>query len=58
MCQRLNTGESNNFYFGIFICIGPLRYREVESFVIGFKQNGGLLEMWKAVIFSYLKLHF
>ena len=25
MCQRLNTGESNNFYFGIFICIGPLR---------------------------------
>ena len=27
MCQRLNTGESNNFYFGIFICIGPLRER-------------------------------
>ena len=25
MCQRLNTGVSNNFYFGIFICIGPLR---------------------------------
>ena len=24
MCQRLKTGESNNFYFGIFICIGPL----------------------------------
>ena len=24
MCQRLNTGESNNFYFGIFICIRPL----------------------------------
>ena len=24
MCQRLNTGESNNFYFGIFICIGSL----------------------------------
>ena len=24
MCQRLNTGESNNFYFGIFICIGHL----------------------------------
>ena len=24
MCQRLNTGESYNFYFGIFICIGPL----------------------------------
>ena len=24
MCQRLNTGECNNFYFGIFICIGPL----------------------------------
>ena len=26
MCQRLNTPESNNFYFGtcIFICIGPL----------------------------------
>ena len=24
MCQRLNTGERNNFYFGIFICIGPL----------------------------------
>ena len=23
MCQRLNTGESSNFYFGIFICIGP-----------------------------------
>ena len=23
MCQRLNTGESDNFYFGIFICIGP-----------------------------------
>ena len=23
MCQRLNTGESNNFYLGIFICIGP-----------------------------------
>ena len=21
MCQRLNTGESNNFYFGIFTCI-------------------------------------
>ena len=25
MCQRLNTGESNNFYVGIFICCGPLR---------------------------------
>ena len=24
MCQRLNTGESNNFYFGIFICNRPL----------------------------------
>ena len=24
MCQRLNTDESNTFYFGIFICIGPL----------------------------------
>ena len=24
MCQRINTGESNNFYFGIFICIGLL----------------------------------
>ena len=24
MCQRLNTGESKNFYFGIFICSGPL----------------------------------
>ena len=24
MCQRLNTGESNNFYFGIFIHGGPL----------------------------------
>ena len=24
MCQRLNTGESNNFYFGTLICIGPL----------------------------------
>ena len=24
MCQRLNTGESYNFYFGIFICCGPL----------------------------------
>ena len=26
MCQSLNTGESNYFYFGIglFICIGPL----------------------------------
>ena len=24
MCQRLNTGESNNFYFCIFICIWPL----------------------------------
>ena len=25
MCQRLNTGESDNFYFGIFICIGSLK---------------------------------
>ena len=24
MCQMLNTGESNNFYIGIFKCIGPL----------------------------------
>ena len=24
MCQRHNTGESNNFYFGIFISSGPL----------------------------------
>ena len=24
MCQRLNTGESNNFYVGIYICIAPL----------------------------------
>ena len=24
MCQRLNTGESYNFYFGIFICCVPL----------------------------------
>ena len=28
MCQRLNTGESNNFYFGIFICIEPLKVSE------------------------------
>ena len=25
MCQRLNTGESNNFNFGIFICTEPLK---------------------------------
>ena len=25
MCQRPHTCESNNFYFGIFICIGPLK---------------------------------
>ena len=24
MCQRLNTGESYNFYFGIFMYCGPL----------------------------------
>ena len=24
MCQRVNTGESYIFYFGIFICGGPL----------------------------------
>ena len=24
MCPRLDTGESYNFYFGIFICCGPL----------------------------------
>ena len=28
MCQRRNTGESNNFYFGIFICIGPFNVSE------------------------------
>ena len=31
MCQRLNTGESNNFYFGI--CIGPLTYLAVPMFL-------------------------
>ena len=30
MWQRLNTGESNNFYFGIFICIGPLKEKDVQ----------------------------
>ena len=30
MCQRLNTGESNNFYFGIFICIGALTLRSMK----------------------------
>ena len=24
ICQRVNTGESYIFYFGIFICCGPL----------------------------------
>ena len=33
MCQRLNTGESNNFYFGIFICIGPLTLRIMNRIV-------------------------
>ena len=28
MCQRLNTGGSYNFYFGIFICCGPLMLAE------------------------------
>ena len=32
MCQRLNTGENNNFYFGIFI-FGPLT-NKVFSFRI------------------------
>ena len=32
MCQRLNTGESNNYYFGIFICIGPLNHKYVLLF--------------------------
>ena len=31
MCQRLNTGESNNFYLGIFICIGPLTTPHMSS---------------------------
>ena len=31
MCQRLKTGESNNFYFGIFICIGPLEMSQLLS---------------------------
>ena len=32
MCQRLNTGKSNNFYFGVFICIGPLNHKYVLLF--------------------------
>ena len=27
MCQRLNIGESDNFYFGVFICIRPLIHK-------------------------------
>ena len=33
MCQRFNTGESNNFYVGIFICIGPLSLRKKRKLV-------------------------
>ena len=32
MCQRLNTGESYNFYFGIFICCGPLKSLRMLKF--------------------------
>ena len=35
MCQMLNTCESNNFYFGIFICIGPLMVEKMLLGVIG-----------------------
>ena len=33
MYQRLNTctGESNNFYFGIFICCGPLKKTQASA---------------------------
>ena len=34
MCQRLNTGESNNFYFGIFICIGSLNIPACSNYHI------------------------
>ena len=52
MCQRLNTGESNNFYFGIFICIGPLKGISAEFQVIrGFSQK------IPADLLSYDKIH-
>ena len=38
MCLRLYTGESNNFYFGIFICIGPLRTDFVNAVFVDVSQ--------------------
>ena len=38
MCQRLNTGESNNFYFGILLYIGPLSTAELF---------GNILLLWR-----------
>ena len=39
-CQRLNTGESNNCYFGIVIGFGPLKGICPEFQVIrGFSQK-------------------
>ena len=48
MCQRLNTGESNNFYFGIFTCIGPLRKGVVvlERCSEAVLKTRGLLAYW------------
>ena len=50
MCQRLNTGESNNFYFGIFICIGPLRMcGKPETVRFQSYINGGKFCSWQRV---------
>ena len=40
----INTGESNNFYFGIFMCIGPLSARaKVPGHSTGADPGGGAI---------------
>ena len=46
MCQRLNTGESNNF--GIFICIGPLTVLDHYDYNLKVKGVGNLASIIKS----------
>ena len=51
MCQRLNTGESNIFYFGIFIMHGAFKFENRFGSTDTFKM-GPLKEKWHVPFFS------
>ena len=42
MCQRVNTGKSYIFYFGIFICDGPLSSYKGNAVMITYPHSRGI----------------